>query len=237
MRLILIPLLLAATAAAQTPKPAPATITAKGEATASAKPDQAEVTVGVTSTARTAKEAAAQNATQSDAVIQKLKALGKQVDIETASYSLNPDYRPPTPADGNRGPQISGYTATNLVRVTIHQIADVGRVIDIATEGGANRIHGIEFRLKNNQAVEARALADAARQARAKVDALAAAMGMRIVRLIAVEEGGAVQTPPRPMMAMAMERASYAPPVEPGSVEVRSTVVVTAEVEPSGSAR
>ena len=104
-------LLLPCLSIAQTPSPTTTTIssiTANGEATVEAKADQAEVMVGLTSTAKTAKEAAAQNATRSEAIIQKLKsAFAKQIDVETVSYSVNPEYRPPRPGD-ERAPEISG---------------------------------------------------------------------------------------------------------------------------------
>ena len=187
--------------------------------------------VGLTSTAKTAKEAAAQNATRSEAIIQKLKsAFAKQIDVETVSYSVNPEYRPPRPGD-ERAPEISGYTATNLVRVTVRQLTDLGRVIDVATDTGANRIQNVQFSLKDKRPLEARAMEDAAKEARRKAEVLASALGLKIVRIVSVTEAGGIsQPPPRPMMMAAMERASYAPPIEAGNIEVRSTVTLTAEV-------
>jgi uncharacterized protein YggE len=216
---------------AQTSNPPPSTLTAIGEAKVSARPDRAEVVVGVTSTAKTAKDAAAQNAMRSEAMIGKLRsAMGKQIEIETVSYNLNPDYRPPRPGDQEKGPEINGYTATNLLRVTVLPLADAGKVIDLATEAGANRIHSLEFSLKDRRAVESQALGNAAREARSKAEALAASLGLRILRVLSVTESGGVHAPPRPMMAAAMERASYAPPVEPGAVEVSAMVTLTVEV-------
>ncbi len=55
---------------------APPMITVTGEASVSAAPDQATVSIGVTTTADTAAEALAQNSAAMQAVIDRLKAAG-----------------------------------------------------------------------------------------------------------------------------------------------------------------
>ena len=72
----------------------------------------------------------------------------------------------------------------------------------------------------------------AALKARAKADALASALGVRIVRVLHVDEGG---QPMRPVFAEAMTmRASAdsaAPtPVEPGTIEVQASITLTVEI-------
>jgi uncharacterized protein len=57
---------------AQSPRHA---VGASGTATVSAKPDQAKLDIGVVTQAATAQDAAAQNATQVDAVLAQLRAI------------------------------------------------------------------------------------------------------------------------------------------------------------------
>jgi uncharacterized protein YggE len=216
---------------AQTPQPPPQVVS-HGEGVVSAKPDQVRIQIGVTNQAPTASEAGAQNAKRSAAVIAELKQqLGTAAEYQTSNYSLFPNYR--TQRDGGGNPTISGYQANNTVEVKLNDITLAGKAVDIATKTGANQIQGIHFSIRNEQAVRGQALAAAATQARANAEALAKAVGLRIVKLLRVEDGEPVRVMPMRrelMMAKAADAAST--PVEPGEIEVRATVTITAEVAP-----
>ena len=142
-----------------------------GEATITAKPDQAQIDIGVVTQAQNAQEAATRNAQKVDAVITGLRtAMGAGADIKTVSYSLTPNYRYP-----ERGgqPTITGYTASNTIQIKTGDLTQVGKIIDIGTQSGANNIQSLRFMLKDEQASRAQALREAAIKARAKADALA----------------------------------------------------------------
>jgi len=210
-------------------KPDPPTIRVVGEATITAKPDQAEVDLGVVTRAATGQAAATQNAQKQDAVLAQLrKVLGSGAEIKTLSYSLTPDYR--YPKEGGQ-PVLSGYTATNVVQVKTSDLPQVGMLIDAATQSGANTVQSLRFTLKDEQVVLSQALREAAVKARAKADALASALGVKIVRVLHVDGGG---QPIRPVFsqAMAMRADDSAPPtpVEPGTIEVQATVTLTVEI-------
>src|SRR5687768_15008485 len=69
-------------------------VTGQGEA--AVRPDQAQLAVGVTTSAATAQEAASQNADRVAAVLTALRAiLGAGARIETINYTLNPNYTYP----------------------------------------------------------------------------------------------------------------------------------------------
>ena len=203
-------------------------VRATGSAMISVKPDQAEINIGVVSEAETAKAAAAANAAESSKVIEQLKkAGGTKMEIRTVNYSVHPRYQ-----HGNDGrePKIAGFTATNVVRVQLHDLEKVGELIDVATSSGANQIHGIQFTLKDEQAARAQALQQATKDAMANAGAMAAAVGAKLGRVRSVEEQGA--EPPRPMRTMAMAEArAVSTPVEPGTIEVPASVTVTVEME------
>jgi uncharacterized protein YggE len=207
----------------------PARVVAHGEASVSAKPDMVRILIGVVTQAATAQEAGAQNAKQSAAVIAELKQqLGTTAEFQTMNYSLYPMYR--NQRDGAK-PSISGYQANNTVEVRMNDVGAAGKVIDTATKSGANQMQGVHFSLRDEQKVRGEALAKAAKQARANVQALAASLGLRVVRLVKVEDGQPVHVMP---VRAEMMRAADAvqTPVEPGEVEVRASVTVTAEVAP-----
>jgi uncharacterized protein len=195
-----------------------------GDAIITAAPDQAEVDIGVMTQAKTAQEAAAQNARQLEAVMQALRrTLGADAQFRTIGYTVHPIYH--HPRDGR--PLITGYTASNVVRVTT-SVPQAGAAIDAAMQAGANQIHRLQFSLKDEAGIRAQALREAAVKARSKAEALAAGLNLRITRLLQVAE-----TEPQvvhPVRELAMARADVATPIEPGTVEVRANVTLTVEV-------
>jgi len=199
-------------------------VRATGESVVQAQPDLVQVDIGVNTESTSAEEAAGQNATKVNRVLAALRnVLGAGASIRTINYSLRPDYSSPMP-DGSRPPQ--RYQANNVVRVETDRLDQVGRVIDVALEAGANVVQSMNFKLRDQSESRDRALREAAQQARSKVDVMAGALGLRVLRVLAVEEGAAVS----PIYAERFDVARSSTPIEPGSVEVRATVTVTAEV-------
>jgi uncharacterized protein YggE len=206
-------------------------VQATGEATVSAKPDQAIVEIGVTSQGATAVAVAAQNAKQTDGVLADLtKLLGDGKKLKTTSYSVRPNYRYPKPG---ASATINGYTATNIVEVTLDDLAQVSKVIDGATQSGANVIQNLQYRLKNPGTLRARALREAAEQAKASAEAIASGLGLRVVRVLSAEE-----VTPREGFGM-YKRGASTPlaaeanpptPLEVGMIEISVNLVVRVEI-------
>jgi len=214
-------------AAQALPAAPPPSVQATGEAVVETKPDLAKLDIGVVTQASTAQAAATQNATQTKATLDKLRAaLGTAGEIHTSGYSLTPNYQ--YPRDGG-APSITGYTASNTVEVNSSDIAGIGKIVDAATQGGANRIQGLQFTLKDEAPARAQALRQAAQQARANAEAMAEGMGRKAGAVLRLEQGSPAVI--RPIMRQAAAMAAAAPtPVEPGNVEVRATVTVTMQL-------
>lgn len=204
----------------------PPSIRTTGEAEVLVQPDRARIDVGVVTQADTSQAAASQNAQKLEATLARLRTLlGANADIKTISYTLTPNYR--YPREGGE-PTISGYTATNIVRITLDDLTKVGSVIDTATQAGANRIQSLQFTIKDEQAPQAQALREAAVKARRKADALASALGVRIVRILSAVESG---SPVVPVRDVAFARAEAAQtPIEPGTIEIRASVTLMVEI-------
>jgi uncharacterized protein len=224
--------LLAPSAGAQQDRPRPRvpSITVTGEATISAEPDQAQVDIGVVTQARTAPEASKENAERVTRVLAEIKKLlGKADEVKTSGYSLTPNYRYP---QGGK-PEIVGYTASNTVRIKTVSLDQVGRLIDAGMQAGANNINRLVFTLKDEQAAQLEALRAASAKAKTKAEAVAASLGLKIVKISSVTEGDRTIQPifRQTMAARGEALAAQAPtPVEPGTVDVRSTVSMTVEV-------
>src|SRR5215469_4508881 len=200
-----------------------------GAATVTANPDRARVDVGVVTQAPQSQTAVSQNARTFNAVMAALRrAFGPGADIKALTYSLSPDFQ--YHASGS-SPTIIGYTATNVVRVTIDDLTRVGEVIDTATQAGANRVPSIEFGLRDEQSVRTQALRDAAVKAKAEAEALAASLGLKVNRILMVEEGGPVAVPVREVaFARSNQSASAPTAIEPGAIDVNANVTLTVEV-------
>ena len=120
--------------------------------------------------------------------------------------------------------------------ITLDDLAKVGSIIDGATAAGANHVQGIQFTLRDQQRVRSQALREAATKARAEADALASALGLKVVRILTVEETSPVVVPVRDGMFAARAEAARAPtPIEAGTIDV--TANVTLAVEVSAAAR
>lgn len=221
-------------ASAQDPteKEAPPSIRVTAEATVTAPPDEALIEIGVVTQAEEAKTAAAENARSLDAVRGEVrKLLASKAQLQTIGYSVRPNYR--YPKEGGE-PKIVGYTATNVLQVKTDQLDQVGAVVDAATQAGSNHIQRLQFRLKREDTVRAEALRQAAVTARAKADAIASALDLRVVRVLRVEEGGPVAVPiVRAAQRPLAEASARVPtPVEAGTLDVRATITLTVEVAP-----
>ena len=137
---------------------APYTINVGADGSASASPDVAYVSLGVDMPARTAADATGANSTAMAAVIQAVKALGvADKDIRTTGFSLTPVYANPRPGEMSP-PTITGYRASNTVRVTIGNIQDVGKVLDAGLQANANSGVNVSFDLKHGRSHQSRAL-------------------------------------------------------------------------------
>jgi uncharacterized protein YggE len=210
--------------------PGPPSVTAIAEAVIHAEPNQAEVHLGVVTQARSAPQAGKENAEKLARVMAELKKLlGKEDELKTVSYSLHPNYRYP---QGGK-PEITGYTAANILRIKTGDLTGVGKLIDAAMQSGANAINRLAFTLKDEQAAQMEALRLAVQKAKAKAEGMAGSLGLRVTRILAVSEGErAIRPLVMPMAREAqMDALAAAPtPVEPGSIEVRSSVTLIGEL-------
>jgi len=207
----------------------PQSVKATGNGVVQVAPDQAKIDIGVVTQAPTAQAAASQNAVQLQAAMDKLKAaIGPKGEIRTISYAVNPVYQ--YSKTGGK-PTIDGYSANNTVEVTVNDLSIVGKVIDAATSGGANEIQRLQFSLKDEGPARGRALRQAALEARANAEAMAAALGLKLGKVILMEQSNPSVIRPMMLPMNAARVGSVPTPIEGGSVEVQATVTLTITLE------
>ena len=218
--------LLATPALAQTIPPA---ISVTGEANVSVAPDQAQIDAGVTSDARTAREASDANNAAMAKVLLALKGAGiEEKDYQTSRLSLQPQFAPSKVAE--RAPGIVSFRASNRVTVRIRDVSKVANVIDVLVGAGANDIGGINFTVtqasKHLDEAREKAIADARR----KAEIYAKAAGVTLGEPLSISEEGA----PVPMFRgkMAAPMAAGAP-VAQGEETLSVTVSVSWAIKPA----
>jgi uncharacterized protein YggE len=206
-------------------RPLANTITVAGEGEATAPPDVAYVTVGVQTQASTAAAATAENSRLMAAVLDALRGRGiTSADLQTSGLTVSPQYA--QGRDATRQ-EIVGYQALNNVTVTVNEVGRAGELLDAALAAGANRIGGLRFGIRDTSTLRRQALGEAAQSARARAEALAASLGLRVVGVSSVvEESVAVPVPRQAMAAAAAvpPGPAPAPPVESGELRVTARV-------------
>ena len=216
------------TAQAATQRPFPL-VTVGGEATIALTPDLAQATGGVTTEAKTVREASDANAQAMNAVIAALKETGiADKDIQTSQFTVAPIYSQNRAGRADE-PRITGYRASNQVRFNIRDIAKVSEVLDRAISAGATDLRGVTFTVSDTSKAKDQARAEAIADARRRAEIYARAVGAQVGRAIAVTETGTA--PPRPMvMARGAEAAAAPPPIAPGETTLQISVTVSFEL-------
>ena len=206
----------------------PRVITVMGDDEVKAAPDKASVHLGVQSQGTTAYEAMRKNNELMGAVMAAIRAAGiPEPDIQTVGLSLWPIYSGTVPY------RVSGYQAHNNVSVTVNDLGRLVWVIDGGIGAGANMAGGVYFGFKDDAGLQQRALVGAAKVARAKAEAIAAAMSTTVTGLHSMSEGGFRGPIPYPavepgtpgaMPAPGREDARPSVPVQPGQMTITANV-------------
>jgi len=213
----------------------PPSISVTGTGQIFARPDMAQISMGVTTEAPTASAALAQNNDKMSALMKALASKGvPERDVLTSNFSVFPEYRhDPSPMSSpqeRRLPTIIGYRVNNEVHVRIRKLEDLGGILDEVIRSGANQVHGISFSIAEPAPVLDEARKKAVADARRKAELLAAASGTRLGKVLYINEGGGIMPPPRPMMMMEA-RAASSVPIASGEQEMSASVNVVYAIE------
>jgi uncharacterized protein len=218
--------LLATPALAQTAPPAMISVT--GEATVSVAPDLAQIDAGVTSEAKTAREASDANNAAMGKVLLALKGASiDEKDFQTSRLSLQPQAAPNRPGPAS----IVGYRASNRVTIRLRDVTKVASVIDTLVAAGANDVGGINFTVSQASKLLDEAREQAIADARRKADIYAKAAGVSLGAPLSITEEGGHGPIPYRRMAAGMAAST---PVAQGEETLQVTVSVSWAIKPAG---
>jgi uncharacterized protein YggE len=220
-------MLVASQVHAQQPPSAPdGRITVIGVGSVHVAPDHARIRSGVTTRAKTVKEASDANAKVMSTITAALLASGiGQTDIQTARFSIQPVY---APAQSGVEPKLSGYSVSNQVEVRIREISKVGDILDRLVNAGATDVGNIEFLHSDPSQVLDQAREAAVADARHKAELYARAAGVNLGRVLSIREDAVSGAP----VHFAREATSMAAsvPIASGEDTLEARITVAYEV-------
>lgn len=214
---------------AQLPAIAGTRLDVSAEGRVTRRPDFVGIGAGVSTLAPNASEAMRQNAAKMESIRGALRRAGiADRDIRTSMINLSAAWNEPN----NGARTFEGYLASNQLNIRFRDVSSAGAIIDALVGAGANQIDGPNFGLDRPDTAldEARTLAIA--NARARADLYARGFGMRVKRVLSVNESGS--NSPRSNFASLSNSVAAMPAdsgIDPGVQVVTVTVYVSFELE------
>ena len=198
-------------------------ITVSATGTATVVPDAVRINATVSVLGTTSKGALSSAGATSTAVRSALTANKVATkDVATQSITVYPEYS--YPASGT--PTLSGYRATQSFDITIRNAATAGAVVDAIVEAGGDnlQVNGVSpFVLDSDKATETARTA-AVKKAKAKAASYAKLLGVKLGRVIYLDESS---TPTAyPIYTSTAKADSAATVVDLGEQKVSVSVVV-----------
>ena len=186
-------------------------------------PDAVRITATVSVVGKTSKEALA-TASSTSSAIRKALTSNKIAtkDVATQSVSVFPEYT--YPASGT--PVLTGYRASQSFDITVRAASTAGAVVDAIVDAGGDNLQinsASPFVLDNDKATET-ARASAIARAKAKANSYAKLLGVKLGKVIYLDE---TSTPaPFPIYSAAAKAEDSATQIDLGEQKVSVSVTV-----------
>lgn len=205
-------------------------LSVSADGTSKRVPDIASISTGVVTRAADANAAMRDNANQMAKVMAAIKAAGvAERDIQTSGVNLNPNYN----YVQNQPPKITGYEARNTISVKVRDVGKLGKVMDSLVAAGANDLNGPSFEVDKPDEAYDEARRGALEKAQARAEMYAKALGLRVRRIVSIDESGSSFPRPIPMMrtmAMSAGKAAADTEVSPGEASLSAHLNVVFEL-------
>ncbi|MEK6886431.1 MAG: SIMPL domain-containing protein [Nanoarchaeota archaeon] len=207
------------------------TVDVTGSAQVTVPPDQVVVYAQVLTKAILADDAKNMNSEISEKVINALKAIGiESKDIETENYNIYQDCE-----WTQIGQSCKGYAASNSIKIKSKEFNNAGKIVDAVVDSGALVSYiNFELSLEKQNEYKKTVLADAAKDAKSKAEALASGFGKRVGKLVSVSSSD-YSYMPYPIFARAEGAVSDAKQaatnLPSGTLDVTATVSARYEIK------
>ncbi|REJ87722.1 MAG: SIMPL domain-containing protein [Planctomycetota bacterium] len=197
------------------------TISVTGEGRATAPPDMATIRAGVVTQSAKASEALTSNNDAMDEIMSVLEEQGiAPKNIQTSNFNVSPQYKHDD--QGRRQPEVVGYRVTNQLRVDVHDLPKLGKILDALVAAGSNELSGISFGINDPTGLLNEARKRAVADAHSRAELYAQSAGVALGKVLTISEQ-TVRTP-QPQRLAARKAADASVPIATGEQELRATV-------------
>ncbi|HSD92094.1 MAG TPA: SIMPL domain-containing protein [Methyloceanibacter sp.] len=194
-------------------------------------PDKVDISTGVTTEAKTAREALDRNTEAMAKVVAALKEEGIEAkDIQTINFSVGPVFEQ-RPYDKPAPPVVIGYRVTNQVRITLHDTKQLGDILDKVVTLGSNQIDSIEFGVEEPEALKDEARKLALKNVTDNAKLYAEAAGVELGPIMSISEEESAYYPRAMPAATRMDMTKESVPIEAGTATVEIRVRVVWEIQ------
>jgi uncharacterized protein YggE len=207
-----------------------------GEGEAAATPDQVEFLVGIDVTEAKVEAAKA----KSDEAMRRILTITKDFKIE--GKDVQSDYARVQPIhdstynpNGKPARPVISYNARRDIRILLRDIKQYDGLMAALFNSGANHLHSLQFKSSARPRLEQEARVAALKDAKAKAEAMAQQMGLKLGRPRSIAEGfhepGPFPMAKTMMMESRARGAGEEPTLAPGEVRVRQNVTVVFDAD------
>ena len=186
-------------------------------------PDIATVDITVEQTASTTEVAQSEASSAMGTVLAAMKVLEiADVDLKTSAFSTSEVY------DYDVSPAVvTGYRASQTLTVKIRDTERIAAVLDAGPANGATSVSSLRYEVEDDMRALQEARVQAMTKAKQQAKQIAAAMGVRLGRVVSYSENTAGNPPMYYSALEAMQVEDRAAQIEVGTEDVQLTVYVT----------
>jgi uncharacterized protein len=193
----------------------------EGKGVVRAVPNIVIATIGVLEEDVNLEAALSASAQKTSAVISAIKNLGvDERDIQTSAFNVEPRY------DYMNGQRIfRGFAVSNILKITVREVNNLGEIIDTSVRSGANIVRDINFAVENVSDYYNEALRLAIADSRRKAQAVATEVNVALNEIpIFIQEERDLPVSIRSVQLQALDSVT---PILPGELEITSNIKVT----------
>ena len=216
------------------------TLEVQGEGRANAVPDHIRLSFALAGYAVSYRETVEQLNAQTEELRCLIESAGiDRKEVKTRDFDISARWKTVKKLDRARGEKteeevFEGYTASHSLRLELkYDKEQVNKLLELITSGEHRARLSVDFFVGDEEGLQKRAMADAARRARENAEILAREAGVKLVKVLKVSYGWAeVRFRQMPSMDyMQIDACSASPDFEPDEVGDTQRVTLVYEIE------
>ncbi|MBD3329398.1 DUF541 domain-containing protein [Candidatus Dojkabacteria bacterium] len=215
----------------------PRSFSVEAEASKYVTPDTANISLGTEVRDPSAKQVQIKGSKVINEAVEAIKELGiEEENIRTDNYNISPEYKY---NDDTNESEIYSYRMDVMIDIKTTKIDKISDILDAATDANINRVNSISFSIEDIEEIQHELKLEAIENAKARAQEQAKAAGLKLGRVLNVNEYGgpmpvfSERKAPAPMMDSAEfeESGSGGISINPGQNEVSVSVSVVYKVK------